>query len=190
MAACARQEAVAILQTQTGTISLLHLHDDGGFVVNVSPHTTLPLNGYTSARLESAWDTGSGRLIVIAGASKDCPNQYSLVVVTAAAANILPIGECGETYNFLQEGETIAIRQSNAREAKLWIFKDGSLHGPTIQHAHVVPSRHTAQVHPSDSVDSPTALPSISTPVGDEVIPSPVRGTSVSGTEPHDTPHL
>jgi hypothetical protein len=190
MAACARQEPIATLQTKTGTISLLHLRDGGGFVVNVSPHTVLPLSSYTSARIESTWDTASGRLIVIAGAGKNCPERHSLVVVTAAAAKIVPMGECGGTYNFLQGGETITIRQSNAREVKLWIFTHGSLHGPTLEHAHTVPSRHVAQARPVDNANSPTMPPPISTPVGDEVIPPPVTGASLSGTEPHDAPHL
>lgn len=192
LTACAQQDRVAAFQTQAGTISLQRSHGDGAFVVTVTPNTVLPLSGYTKARIESTWDATSGRLIVIAGASANCPLRYTLLVVTRSTASAVPIGECGETYNFSQEAGTFAAKQADAREAKVWIFRDGSLYGPIIQRARIVRSTRREQPpRPADTPADPTSLPSISVPVGEEVVPTPVAPPgSAPSTRSHDTSHF
>ena len=78
--ACARQDTVATFQTRTGAIAL-RLNQKGGYFVEITPHTVLPLEGYTAAHIESIWEPPSARLVVIAGRRSDCPLRYSLVVM-------------------------------------------------------------------------------------------------------------
>ncbi len=179
LAACQHWEPVAAVQTTEGTISLQRVGRTGGFVLTASPHTVLPLSGYTSARLEGTWDTTSGRLVVISGTSTDCSLRYTLAVIAAATVSVVPIGECGETYSFVQNNEMFLIRQSNTRNVKFWTFTKGSLRGPMMQRVRALrPARHAEQPHRTEGSADPILPPPISAPVGDEVVPPPVAGAS------------
>jgi len=171
---CTHQDTVATFQTRTGAIAL-RVNQKGGYFVEIAPHTVLPLEGYTAAHIESIWESPSARLVVIAGSRSDCPLGYSLVVMKADGASVTPIGDCGETYNFTLGGSTFVIRQTDARDRRVWIFEDGALHGPMLV-TNRVPQRrpHAASANPADSAENPLLPPQISAPVGNEVIPPPV----------------
>jgi len=172
--ACTHQDTVATFQTRTGAIAL-RVNQKGGYFVEIAPHTVLPLEGYTAAHIESIWESPSARLVVIAGSRSDCPLGYSLVVMKADGASITPIGDCGEAYNFSLVGSTFVIRQTDARDRRVWIFEDGALHGPILV-TNRVPQRrsHAAPANPANSAENPLLPPQISAPVGNEVIPPPV----------------
>jgi len=172
--ACTHQDTVATFQTRTGAIAL-RVNQKGGYFVEIAPHTVLPLEGYTAAHIESIWESPSARLVVIAGSRSDCPLGYSLVVMKADGASITPIGDCGEAYNFTLGGSTFVIRQTDARDRRVWIFEDGALHGPMLV-TNRVPQRrtHATSANPANSAENPLLPPQISVPVGNEVIPPPV----------------
>lgn len=179
--ACAHQDTVASFQTQTGAIAL-RLNQKGDYFVEITPHTVLPLEGYTAAHFESIWEAPSATLVVIAGRHSDCPLRYSLVVTKADDTSITPIGDCGDTYNFTLGGGTFVIRQAGARNQRVWIFENGALHGPMPVTSHMPQRRpHAAPANPPNSAANPLLPPQISAPVGNEVIPPPV---SRSGPNP------
>jgi len=173
LAACTNQGTVAAFLTGSQTIALQQERNGSGYYVSVSPKTKLPLDGYISATIASIWDTPSARLIVVTGASADCPHRYALIMATTSDASLQPIGECGEAYSFAQEGDEFAIRQSDARNGKSWIFKDGVLRGPIVQRSPVRKAK-ARSASTAEGSTNPMAPPSVSLPVGDEVIPSPV----------------
>lgn len=175
LSACAHQDLVAAFRTQTGAIAL-RLQEKGGYFVEIGPHTELPLEGYATAQLESIWMAPSATLVVISGRTTDCPLRYSLVVAKVDGASITPIGDCGETYNFAQDGRIFVIRQVDAPEQRVWIFENGSLRGPMLVKAHI--ARHplrAAPANPPNNAGNPMLPPQISVPVGNEVIPPPVN---------------
>ena len=181
LTACAAPRPIATFQTQDGTISLLQATNGGAYSVTLGPHTTLPLDGYASARIDSIWNMPRQRLVVITGAATDCRLRTTLVIAESDAGSLHTIGECGESYAFAQEGNTIAVRQIGVRNPKIWAFRDGVLSGPTIQAA-ARPSRpapEPASPRASEGAIEATSPPVVSAPVGDEVIPAPV-GSAVS----------
>jgi hypothetical protein len=176
LAACAAPPSIATFQTQDGTISLLQATNGGVYSMSLGPHTTLPLDGYASARIDSIWNMPRQRLVVITGASTDCRLRTTLVIAEGDAGSLHAIGDCGESYAFAQEGNTIAIRQIGVRNPKIWAFRDGALNGPTIQVA-ARPSRPAPEPtspRTSEGAIEATSPPVVSAPVGDEVIPAPV----------------
>jgi len=171
---CTHQETVATFQTGTGAIAL-RLNQKGGYFVEIAPHTVLPLEGYTAAHIESIWESPSARLVVIAGRRSDCPLRYSLVVMKADGASITPIGDCGEAYNFTLGDGIFVIRQTDARDRRVWVFENGALHGPMLVTNRAPEHRpHAAPANPPNSAANPLLPPQISAPVGNEVIPPPV----------------
>jgi hypothetical protein len=176
LAACAAPRPIATFQTQDGTISLEQSIDRSTYAVTVGPRTSLPLDGYTSARIDSIWNLPRERLVVVTGASTDCPLRYALVIAQGDTGTLHAIGECGETYSFTQDGDTITIRQTGVRTPKIWTIRDGALIGPTTQIV-TRPSRPASEPTPSrasESARDATSPPVVSAPIGDEVIPSPV----------------
>jgi hypothetical protein len=177
LVACAQQDTVATFQTRTGAIAL-RLNQKGDYFAEITPHTVLPLEGYTSAHIESIWEAPSATLVVIAGGHSDCPLRYSLVVMKADGASITPIGDCGDTYNFTLGSSTFVIRQTGARDQRVWIFENGALQGPMLVTNRLQQRRpHAAPENPPNSAANPLLLPQISAPVGNEVIPPPVSSS-------------
>lgn len=169
---------VATFQTQDGTISLQQSTTGGAYSVSVGPRTSLPLDAYTSAHIDSIWNWPGKRLVVISGAGTDCRPRYTLVIAEGDAGSLHAIGECGDTLGFAQDGATVAIRQVGVRNPKIWTFRDGALSGPFTQTA-ARPSRPAAEPASSRAIEGAsdaTSPPVVSAPVGDEVIPSPVVG--------------
>lgn len=181
LASCATPRTIATFQTESGTVSLRQSSGSGAYFVGVSPHTVLPLGGYVTARIESMWSTPHGNLAILSGSTTDCALHYSLIVMTTETAKLEPIGDCGGTYSFTQRDGVFAITQSDTRERKSWLFKDGLLQGPFIQPLSVTrrPLRKKME-RPNEQSADPMALPSVSAPVGDEVIPTPVKKSSRS----------
>ena len=179
VAGCAAgPRSVATFRTQDGTISLQQATNGGAYSVSVSPRTSLPLDGYTSAHIDSIWNWPGKRLVVVSGAGTDCRQRYTLVIAEGDAGSLHVIGECGDTLGFAQDGNTVAIRQIGVRNPKIWTFRDGALSGPFTQTA-ARPSRPPAEPASSRAVEGAsdaTSPPVVSAPVGDEVIPSPVGG--------------
>jgi hypothetical protein len=178
LAACAAPNTIATFQTQDGTISLRHSIDGGIYSVTIGPHTTLPLDGYTAAHIDSIWNLPRERLVLITGAGTDCRLRYALVVAQGDTGSLHSVGECGDTYGFMQDGSTITIRQTGVRNPKIWTFKDDLLSGPTTQI--VRPSRPAPEPTSSRAAEDArdaTSPPAVSAPIGDEVIPSPVGGS-------------
>jgi hypothetical protein len=172
--ACAHQDTVASFQTQTGAIAL-RLSQTGGYFVEISPHTVLPLEGYTAAHIESIWEAPSARLVVIAGRRSDCPMSYSLVVMKTDGASVTPIGDCGDTYHFTLGGGAFVIRLAGTGDQRVWIFENGALRGPIPVTTRVLRRRpHATLANPASGADNPMLLPQISAPVGNEVIPPAV----------------
>jgi hypothetical protein len=183
VAGCAAgPRTMATFQTQDGTISLQQSTSGGTYAVSVGPRTSLPLDGYTSAHIDSIWNWPGKRLVVISGAGTDCRSRYTLVIAEGDAGSLHAIGECGDTLSFAQDGNTVAIRQIGVRNPKIWTFRDGALNGPFIQTA-ARPSRPAPEPVSSRAVEGAsdaTSPPVVSAPVGDEVIPSPVGGPGSS----------
>ena len=182
VAACTTPRTLATFQTQDGTISLQQSIDSGTYSVTVGPRTSLLLDGYTSARIDSIWNMPHDRLVVITGAGKDCGLRYTLVTAQSDTGSLRAIGDCGDTYGFTQVGTTVAIRQIGVRDAKTWTFMDGVLSGPTTPAA-PRPSRPPAGATLSRSAEGASDArlpPAVSAPVGDEVIPSPVGSSGSS----------
>ena len=135
---------------------------DGSYSVSVAPHTSLPLDGYTSAHIDSIWNMSDARLIVIGGAGADCQLRYTLVIAASDTASLHSIGDCGDTYSFARYGNALAIRQTGVRDPKLWTFKDGMLDGPTIQIARPSgprPTRSARRVRATTSATRRPCLP-------------------------------
>jgi hypothetical protein len=188
LTACTVPRTIATFQTTDGTISLQETRNDS-YSVRVDPGTSLPLDRYTSARIESVWNLSGARLIVIGGASSDCQQRYTLVIAATDTASLHSIGDCGDTYSFALHDSTLTIRQTGVRDPKLWTFKDGMLDGPTVQIAR--PSRPPARAttaRPGENDSDATSLPPVSAPVGDEVIPSPVGGSGSGVGQPNAIP--
>jgi hypothetical protein len=177
LAACAAPSPMASFQTQEGTISLRHSIETGSYSVTIGPHTTLPLDGYTAARIDSILNLPRERLVVITGASTDCRLRYALVVARGDTGSLHSVGECGETYGFGQDGNTITIRQTGVRNPKVWTFKDDVLSGPTTQIARTSRSApDPTSSRAAEGARDAASPPAVSAPIGDEVIPSPVGG--------------
>jgi hypothetical protein len=173
---------MATFQTQDGTISLLQSANGGTYSVTVGPRTSLPLDGYTSAQIDSIWNMPHGRLVVITGAGTDCRLRYTLVLAQSDTGSLRSVGECGETYGVAQDGSTIAIRQTGVRNPKIWTFRDGVVSGPTTQVA-ARPSKPPPDPTLSRAAEvarDARAAPAVSAPVGDEVIPAPVGSAGSS----------
>jgi hypothetical protein len=189
LAACATPRSIATFQTADAIISLRQSTLDDSYSVSVGQHPALPLDGYTSAYIDSIWNLSNARLIVIGGASADCKLRYTLVIAAGDAASLHSIGDCGDTYSFARYGNALAIRQTGVRDPKLWTFKDGMLDGPTVQIARPSgPRPRATSARGGDNVSDATALPAVSAPVGDEVIPSPVGGSASSDGRPTAAP--
>lgn len=182
LAGCATPRTIATFQTQDGTISLQRSADGATYSVTVGPRTSLPLDGYASAQIDSIWNMPRDRLVVITGAGKDCGVRTTLVVAQSDTGSLHPIGDCGDSYGFTQDGDTVSIRQIGAQSPKIWTFREGALNGPTTLVA-ARPSRAPPGATPSragEGVSDATLPPAVSAPVGDEVIPSPVGGSGSS----------
>jgi hypothetical protein len=191
LAGCASTQTVATFQTEDATISLQQSTRDGSYSVSVAPHTSLPLDGYTSAHIDSIWSMSGSRVIVIGGAGTDCPLRYTLVIAASDTASRHSIGDCGDNYSFARNGNTLAIRQTGVRDPKLWTVNDGILDGPTIQVARPSgPQRRAVPARPGENVTDATSVPAVSAPVGDEVIPSPVGGSGSDDSRPNAVPRF
>jgi hypothetical protein len=189
LAACANQGTVAAFQSRSGEIALRQ-YPRSGYFVAIGPHEVLPLGGYTAAYIKSIWETPSASLVVIAGRRADCPLSYSLVVAKADGSSITPIGDCGETYTFAQDGSMFVIRQTQALDQRVWIFENGALHGPMLVALHRARRRsHTEGTNPGRKVDNPILPPPISAPVGNEVIPQPVGSSGPTFPEANASHH-
>src|SRR3954452_21610403 len=87
LSACASPRSIATFQAESGRISLQQSAHGESYSVSVGPHTSLPLEGYTAAHIDSIWDMSSARFILIRGAGADCQRRYTLVMATGDAAN-------------------------------------------------------------------------------------------------------
>ena len=192
LAACAAPHTLATFQTDKETISLERSTEGDKYSVTVGPGTSLPLDNYTSAHIDSIWNVANAHLVVISGTSVDCRMRYALIIATTDAANLHSIGECGDAYSFAQDGDALAIRQTGVQNPMIWTFRDGVLEGPTVEIAHKSRHhRHTALSHliePASDTPSPPEPPAVSPPVGDEVIPRPVGRSAASGSQKNDNP--
>jgi hypothetical protein len=189
LAACSAPHTIATFQTGDTTIALVQSTQDGGYAVSVGPHTSLPLGGYTSARVDSIWNMATTRLVAIIGADAGCKLRYTLVVAASDTASIRSIGDCGEAYSFARLGNALAIRQTDVRNPKVWTFVEGTREGLTVQIARpLAPSPRAALTHLGESASGATSLPPVSAPVGDEVIPSPVGGSRPTGNPSNEVP--
>jgi hypothetical protein len=192
LAACATPHTLATFRTGEETISLERSAEGGKYSVTVGPGTSLSLDNYTSAHIDSIWNIANAHLIVITGTSADCHMRYALVIAAADTARLHSIGECGDAYSFAQDGDAVAIRQTGVENSTIWTFRDGVLDGPTVEVAHI--SRHRRHAasphlieHASGAASSPEP-PAVSPPVGDEVIPPPVGRSASSGNQKNDAP--
>jgi hypothetical protein len=187
LAACVNQlTSVATFQTQDGTISLQQAANGGAFSVSIGPRTVLPLEAYTTAHVDSIWNLPGERLVVITGAGTDCRMRYTLVIAEHDGGSLHTIGECGDSLDFVQEGNTVAIRQVGVRNPKTWTVSNGSLSGPTVQTAVRAPRPAPDATPPrsAEAASDATAPPVVSAPVGDEVIPAPVGSPAASRGRP------
>jgi len=176
---------MATFQSQDGTISLQQATNGGAYSVSIGPRTVLPLEGYTTAHIDSIWNWPGQRLVVITGAGADCRQRYTLVIADHDAGSLHAIGECGDSLGFTQDGGTLSIKQVGVRNPKIWVFRDGALNGPIIQTASR-PSRAAPEPAPrsAEAASDAIAPPVVSAPVGDEVIPSPVGRPGASRATP------
>lgn len=179
VAACSAPNTITTFRTSDVTISLEQSSRTGSYAVSVGPHTSLPLEGYTSARVDSIWNMADTRLILIRGAGTGCNLRYTLVVAASDKTSLNSIGDCGETYSFARRDNALAIRQTDVRNPKVWTFSEDALKGPTVQIARPSAPTRAAATHRGEG--EATSLPAVSVPVGDEVIPSPVSSSGSTG---------
>jgi hypothetical protein len=187
LAGCAVPRTLASFQTPEGTIALQQSVEGGHYSVAVGPRTSLPLDGYASAQIDSVWNLPPDRLVVITGAGADCGLRYTLVTAHGDTASLHDIGDCGDSYGFTRDGDTVAVRQTGVSTPKIWTFRDGALNGPTVLVASR-PARTTTAppppLRPAEAGGDAISPPTVSAPVGDEVIPSPVGGAGASRSGP------
>ncbi|HUB49387.1 MAG TPA: hypothetical protein VMB73_30815 [Acetobacteraceae bacterium] len=158
--------------------------------MRVGPQTLLPLDDYTSVHIDSIWNQPAAALVVISGATGACPLRTTLVLLTRTDASTRVIGDCGDVYHLAQNDDGIIIRQDGVRAPKIWTLKDGVLDGPIVLQARKVkaaPARTAA--HPGEEAAGALAPPPVSSPVGDDVIPSPI-GHPGSASSQHNEPPL
>jgi hypothetical protein len=186
---------VAVLQTTDA-------HGDSStLAIQLGDTPPLPLRGYAAARIEAAWIVGNHRLILLAGSTRECPRQETLLVAQGDRGQLRPLGNCQDRFAYnIADGQWSA-RQLNVRDPANFTFKDGNLTGPVLQSAMNVrrgrptqPDRPAepalpaeAGVQPADAQrDSPVPrnpveTPPVSRPVGDDVVPPPVGAGPLPG---------
>jgi hypothetical protein len=194
LAGCAAPAPRDSVQLGGARIVILQSVDDRGdgaaISVQLGETKRLPLPGYLAARIEQVWTVGAYRLLLIAGTTKDCPRQESLLVTKDDAGQLGPLGKCPDRFAFTAVPEQWSARQLNARDPVNWTFKDGKLTGPVLQSAMNRPRPRPAQPERPPEADRPAepertgdALPAATTPAATpaaEAPPAPIRPPPVS----------
>lgn len=192
MCGCSGPRTVATFETGGRTISIEQTAGAGShnlYAVRVGPQTLLPLEGYTSVHIDSIWNQSSTALVVISGATDACSFRTTLVLVTGTDASTHAIGDCGDVYHLVQNDDGIIIRQNDVHAPKIWTLKDGVLDGPIVLQARKVkaaPVRTGAR--PGEEAAGALAPPPVSSPVGDDVIPSPIGHSGSAGSQHNEPP--
>jgi hypothetical protein len=181
LSACTPVQPVATFQTGGTVVSLVRSKKGDSYFIDVGTSMLLPLEGYTSARVESIWNMSQTTLAIISGGSGDCRLRYTAVVAFRQTARIYSIGDCGGAYNLAQDGDAISIRQTGIHNDRVWILRNGVLEGPIAQTA---PSKRRRNSSPRGVEAAPQlVVPPVSKPVGAEVIPSPAAAPGPSEIE-------
>ena len=107
----------------------------------------------------------------------ECPLFYTLVSVSEGQASKTRLGACGASYTFELSDNRLIARSGGGRNFATWIFQNGSLAGPFMPPPSL--PKHRVPLRRGEVSYMLTTPPTVSKPVGDEVIPSPVGGGSL-----------
>lgn len=194
LAGCAVPEVKGLVHMPGTRIAVQALPEGGGHEVVVGESLRLALAEHRAARIEGVWAVGAHRLAVIDGATAACPARPYLVVAREAEGSLRPLGRCGDKFAFNWSAEQFTARQVNARDPMVWSFRDGVLSGPVAQSVLNRRGRPAVPERPAEAGEpngrevtpqrDPIAVPPISRPVGEDVIPPPVGGGPLPSRPP------
>ena len=163
--------------------------DGAAISVQLGDAKPLPLPGYLAARIEGAWTVGAYRVLLIAGTTKDCPRQESLLVAKDDAGQVRPLGKCADRFVFTASLDQWSARQANARDPLNWNFRDGKLTGPVLQSAMNRPRARLTQPERPAEPERPSEPERAAEPAR---LPEPGRGSDVApaatATQPVEPP--
>jgi hypothetical protein len=173
--ACTGPRVVSRFDTRSTTIELQELPGNKGYSLQVEK-ASVPLPSYRTINVDGAWQIQNHSLILIRGSTVECPLSYLLVSASGGQASTTRLGACGTPYTFELSDNRLVARSGSGRNPVTWIFQNGSLTGP-FSATPSSPKRRPSLRHGAGH-GSP-ALPPVSKPVGDEVIPPTVGGGSL-----------
>jgi len=188
LAGCSIQEKGDVVSMAPDHLALLRTADAGGtptsYAVQAGTSSPLPLPDHVAARITGAWALGTHRLAVITGATKECQYLETLVVIEGRKAQLRQLGKCQDRFAFWNTANQWTARQSNTRDPVLWSFLHGNLSGPTLLSATASRSgRPDGASRATETGSMPNAIspPTVSSPVGDDVVPPPVGAGPLPG---------
>ena len=181
MTACTEPRVVSRFDTPSTRIELQELPDNKGYSIKLEK-ASVPLPGYRNIHVDGAWEIQHRSLVLIRGATMDCPLSYTLVSASGGQASTTRLGGCGTSYSFELSDNRLIAKSGRGRNLTTWVFQDGSLTGPFAPPP--LPAKRRPPIRRAGRYD-PMALPAVSKPVGEEVVPTTVgSGPLPAGAEP------
>ncbi len=150
-----------------------------------------PLSGLTTAQIDLVWSAPKSDFIVLQGASKDCPRSAWLATIIDGDVSLHALGECRDQLALIESGDRLLVRRIKpSAGATVTVYHDGSPN-PTYAMLRETPARRrgvaighagpTREKPPEDVTDASTVsaatlpeVPTVSSRVGDSVVPAPV----------------
>lgn len=143
VAGCGGVDVKDVVQLSAPRIAVLQFNSDanagGEVAIQIGQAKPLPLPGQSAARIEAAWVVGPYRLVMIAGSSKNCARQETLLIAREETGQLYPLGQCQERFTATITGERWSARLMTARpitsnrtgprDPAVWTFADGVLSG-------------------------------------------------------------
>ena len=149
LAGCAMpvvRDNVQLGGSRIAIVQAVDAQGDGAIIsLQLGEAKPMPLPFYLAARIEGVFTVGDYRLLLIAGTTKDCPRQESLLIAKGDAGQIKPLGKCPDRFVFTATYDQWSAKQINARDPLNWNFRDGKLTGPVLQSALSRPRARLAQ---------------------------------------------
>jgi hypothetical protein len=176
LCACSGPYLIAAYQTPDASVRVQQAPDNKEISV-IANGKPVALPGYTAARVVGIWDTDSSSLFLIAGAKPGCPVSYELLAVDKTRSVLSPVGHCGEHYAITALPDKLVVKAIDKGAADQWLFRDGTVVEVAGEPPPRRPRRKLARGERPDAnaasaqVSDSLVPPTISEPVGDNVIP-------------------
>ena len=142
LAGCGGTTVKDVVQLSAPRIAVLqsaNAHGDSAEIsIQIGQAKPMVLRAHVSARIEAAWVVGNHRLALIAGSTKDCPRQETLLIAQDDTGQLRSLGKCLDRFMVTLVGEQWSARLITARAASLrdpvnWVFQNGTLSGSATQ---------------------------------------------------------